>query len=353
MDAEVARTLGRWAEAELAPWRGMSLDKAAVEDRLRDEARRNGQICLYRLRDHDVSFAPFTTMHRPHLLDPRHGDGFRAHRYLHHLREVVRSHRLAGSALVGVFLADYQLARPRAPVFCYQKPRGGRALLLPDIDLLTDDYCDTPDGRYDDPVPFADKRPQAIFVGSTTGTERLTLRDVETRANARLDAALFFREQADVTFHLPNIVQCDGPPTRAAIAALEVGGRRWSWAEQQGFRYMLSLDGNGATCSRVAAALHGHQVLAKYASPFQLYYFRGLEPWRHYVPINGHGDVLDLVAEATTAYRLHRRIAERSSAFAKRFLRRAPILGYSALLLSRYIHLFGEGGPAPAPLAPR
>jgi hypothetical protein len=339
---EVLRTLAAWVEAEFRPWQNRSIDRADIEDRLRDEARRNGQVCLYRIRDGRVDFAPFTAMHRPFLLDPDHSGGARAHLYLRHLREVVNAFGLSGSALIGIFVADLHLPRPRAPVFCYQKRAGDRGLLLPDVDLLSDDYCATADGRYDDPVPFEAKRPQAIFVGSTTSTTILTMDDVRRRRNPRLDAALFFREEADVIFQLPNIVQYDDEDTRAAIEQLNVHGRRWSWAEQQHFRYMLSLDGNGATCGRVAATLHGHQVLAKYASPNMLYYFHGLRPWHHYVPINEHGDVLDLVADADAGFSLHRDIAERSRQFARQFLTRVPIMHYSALMLSSYIRHFGE-----------
>ena len=348
----IARTLETWVEAELRPWRACTLDRIAIEQRLREEARRNGQVCLFRIRDGTVEFAPFTILHRAYLLDPRHSGGARAHLYLRHLRDVVQSFDVRGSALIGVFVADLHLPRPQAPVFCYQKPAGARGLLLPDVDLLSDDYCRAGDGRYDDPIPFAAKRPQAIFVGATTGTDVLTRERVASGANARLDAAQFFRDREDVIFHLPDIVQCDGPETRAAIAALDVGGRRWSWAEQRAFRYLLSMDGNGATCSRVAAALHGHQVLAKYASPNMLYYFHGLRPWCHYVPINAHGDVIDMIEEAVTARALHGDIARRSHRFARRFLTRQPIMHYSALLLSAYIRRFGEGGAvlsAPTP----
>lgn len=335
----IARSLEAWVEAEFRPWQDNILDRATIEDRLREEARRNGQVCLFRLFDGRVDFAPFTLMHRPYLTDPGHSGGARAHLYLRHLREVVTTFGIRGSALIGIFVADLHLARPQAPVFAYQKPAGNRCLLLPDVDLLR------MDGRFEeDRTPFEAKYPQAIFAGSTTGTEVLTTEDVRCGTNGRLDAALFFRDRDHVIFHLPNIVQCDGPATVAAIEALGVSGRRWSWGEQQAFRYLISMDGNGATCSRVAAALHGNQVLAKYASPHRLFYFHGLAPWRHYVPINEHGDVLDLVADATDAFELHHAIAEASRRFAQDFLSRRSMLAYSALLLSAYLSRFGEGG---------
>ena len=341
---DVERTLAAWVDAEFRPWRAGSLERAAIEECLRDEARRNGQVCLFRLRGGSVDFAPFTAMHRPDLLDRAHSSGARAQLYLEHLREVVHGFGISGSALIGIYVADLHLPRPRAPVFCFQKRAGDRGLLMPDVELLYHDYCASRDGGYDDRLPFEAKRPQAVFVGSTTGTQMLTLDDVRRRANARLEAALYFRDEPGVTFRLPNIVQYDWEETRAAIEALGVGGRHWSWAEQQEYRYMLSLDGNGASCSRVAATLHGHQLLAKYASPYILYYFHGLRPWQHYVPINEHGDVLDLVAETNKGFALHRDIAECSRHFARRFLTREPIMRYSALMLSAYIARFGEDG---------
>lgn len=333
-------TLAAWVEAEFLPWRRGGADVAAIEQALRDEARRDGQICLFRMEDGAIDFAPFTRIHRPHLLDPAHSGGARAHLYLGHLREAARRFGVRGSALFGVFVADLHLARPRAPVFAYQKPAGNRCLLLPDVDLLGDGGC-----REEDPIPFARKRPQAIFVGSTTGTPLLTREQVAAGANPRLAAARFFRDRDDVVFHLPNIVQHDGPATRAAIEALGVGGRWWSRAEQQAFRYLLTMDGNGATCSRVATGLWSEQVLVKYASPHQLYYFRGLEPWRHYLPVREHRDVLDLLEDARRDPGSHEEIALRSREFARRFLTRGRVLRYSALMLAAYVARFGRRGP--------
>lgn len=341
--ARVARTIEEWCDAEFRPWTGSRLTFEEMRQRLRDDARRELAICLYRIADGTVDFHP-DMHHRHDFLSHETPIGRRAHRYLEHLRDAVRIFGVRGTAPVGVFLADLYVERLSAPVFFFQKPAGARGLMIPDIDLLVHDYNLNPDGRFDDPVAFDDKQARAIFIGSTTGDAPLTRRIIEEGRNPRIAAARFFRDRDNVVFELPNICQEDGDDTRDFIRALEIGGPRRDWAEQQGYRYQVSIDGNGATCGRVAISLLSQSALLKYDSLNQLYYFHGLVPWRHYIPIASDGAVLDVIAEARTFADLHRSIADESQRFARAFLFRHPILRYTASMLARYIALFGRGG---------
>lgn len=117
-----------------------------------------------------------------------------------------------------------------------------------------------------------------------------------------------------------------------------LSGPRLSWQEQTRYRYLLSMDGNGASCSRVALALAlaSQGVLAKYNLAHLLYYLRGLEPWLHYVPITCDGDVPELVAAAGRTIDRDRAIAERSRQFARSHLTRAAALRHTAELLRGY-----------------
>jgi hypothetical protein len=167
---------------------------------------------------------------------------------------------------------------------------------------------------------------------------------VRLNKNRRLRASVFFKNRPEVTFVLPNIVQYDTLDTKVLIESLGVSSQRKTWQEQFASRFILSIDGNGATCSRVAIALHSRSVLMKYTSVNQLYYFHGMVPWRHFIPVRSNHDVIQVVRSASTFAERNARIAAESRAFAQASLSRMGVLRYSATILARYLALFGKNG---------
>lgn len=333
-----------WIATGFAPWRDANLSPEDVAARLDLDYHSDGAFCYFRIENGVVEIDPVTVEERPYMLDLSHTMGLRAHFFLALLRDTVRMFKIRGSARICLFVADEYVVDLRGPVFFFQKPLGARALLLPDIDLIILGYCADSDGRFGDPIAWDDKQQHAIFVGSTTGSAPLTARHVHERTNPRIRAATFFLGRDDVTFELPNICQEDNEDTRSLIESLNIGGPNRSWAEQQKSRYQISIDGNGATCARVAISLHSHSVLMKYNSHNILYYFQGLEPWRHYIPVSDDLNILRALEDAQHFSKLHRDIAERSRIFAQQFLTRHAIFSYTARLLQSYINAYGTGG---------
>jgi hypothetical protein len=139
-----------------------------------------------------------------------------------------------------------------------------------------------------------------------------------------------------VDFRLPNIVQCDSEKTADLIRALGICGQHTSFREQLRNRFIISMDGNGATCSRVAITLKSNSVLLKYDSPHILYYFSQLIPWLHYIPVSRDEDVNAILDIERAHPGYFQMIAEESAAFYNRLLCRASILAYGADLISMY-----------------
>lgn len=276
------------------------------------------------------------------MVDPKPGAApihlDRAELYRGHIERTVRQFGIeaCGSFLVGVH--DRSHGRYDLPVFEFQKQRGASTMLLPDIDLLTSNFFQG--DAFRDPVAAEDKRIEAMFVGATTGGI-ITAEIVRTLQHPRLRAAVFFKAQAKVTFDLPVIVQCDSPETEALVAALGVSGRRRAWDEQFPCKYLLSIDGNGANCSRVAIALRSRSVLVKYNSAWQLFYFHGLEAWHHYLPVRRDDDVLTILAQAPQTEARDAAIVARAQRFAHDHLSDQACGRYSADLLRRYFAQFG------------
>ena len=158
----------------------------------------------------------------------------------------------------------------------------------------------------------------------------------------RLRAARYFQGHQRIGFFLPAIVQCDTAETRQILEEMAFcQEQRVSWQEQFTRRFVISMDGNGATCSRVAIALRSNSVLIKYASAEMLYYFHGLQEWLHYIPVAHDRDLDALLDLGDWSPRSPEEIAYAGRSFAERFLTRDSIIAYTVTLLSLYSKCFG------------
>lgn len=325
-----------WISREFAPWDGVAIAQGDLRRLQREACASSTTMRILSIRDGQV-------MVEPHPDDAsgtatsRIGVG-RAELYRSTIQRIVRRYGLAGSCDLLLQMGDGSMDYRHMPSFAFQKQRGAAAILLPDVDLLSMDWADP---ALIDPLDFAQKAPHAIFVGSTTGRQ-IDAEVVLSRRHERLRAALSFKDAAGVTFDLPVITQCDTPETERLIAGLGVSGRQRSWQEQFASRYLISIDGNGATCSRVAIALRSNSALVKYNSAHMLYYFHGLQPWVHYVPIRLDVQVEELVDNAGATFDRDRGIATRGSEFAERYLSPDAVDRYFAGVLRRYMEAFGQ-----------
>ena len=342
--AEIKNIWNGWIESSFNPWVGAKFSSEEISDRLDLDYNSDGAFCFFKIDNGSVEVDPCTARDRPYMVDVSHPMGLRVNFFLALLKDAVRNFGVSGSARICLFVADEYVSDLRGPVFFFQKPKGGRALLLPDIDLIILGYCADSDGRFGDSVAWEDKRSHAIFVGSTTGNVPLTAQHVHQRSNARIRAAMFFRGHDNVAFELPNICQVDSEETKNLIESLDIAGPGRDWIEQQKSRYQISIDGNGATCARVSISLHSKSVLMMYDSNNHLYYFDGLIPWTHYIPIVEDLNILRVLEDSDRFEEVHSEIAKRSRVFAQQILTRHAILSYTARLLQNYINEFGSDG---------
>jgi hypothetical protein len=245
---------------------------------------------------------------------------------------------------LALFVGDGALPDSGVPVFAFQKPTGNPSLLLPDLDFLMSGFFG--DAQHRDGLAYETKRCSAVFVGSTSGGA-LTTEALRSVSLPRLRAAVFFRDNPDVEFRLPNLVQCEGAEAEALARAMGFGdGVHVPWTEQFRHRFIISMDGNGATCSRVALALMSNSVLVKYASPHQLYYFSGLQPWRHYLPVASDEEVLRIVRLERERPGLFEPVARAGREFAEQYLTRDAVTQYTADLLRLYTQILTADAPA-------
>jgi hypothetical protein len=333
-----------WAMRELARWHAAPTDAQRADDRFVRLNAEDREIFLYRFESGAVDMAE-----KPATLDINPVTLGRARNYLRFFRDVARLLPAGFCTTIAMGMGDKVEFAPDLPIFCFQKRPGNATILAPDIDFLDFDFYEGP--AFIDTVPFAQKNAHAIFVGGTTGG--MITADIARRcALPRLKAAQYFIGHDRVTFALPQIVQTTSEDARDILAQYPFcRTQRQQWQEQLSNRFLISIDGNGATCSRVVISLRSNSVLLKYDSDDILYYFHGLQPWLHYIPIARAQDVeqafdLDLWSPGTLA-----RIAEAGRAFGQRFLTRAAVSAYMAQLLLLYPACFAASEPLQATAA--
>ena len=336
-------TLQALALGQLAPWVGcpMRSDQAA-----RQISALNAQlpfVFVLGLHQGQVRIAQKPRHYKPEEIAGTARSAnralLRAHAYRRFLAEVVARGGIRHDMHLVIAMRDLTGFEPSLPVFTFQKPRGSRLVLLPDIDFLAHDFYRDP--GFTDPIPFAEKRETAVFAGATTGKPRITLDDVRQLALPRLRAAVHFRGSPRVDFRLVDLVECESADVATAIRSLGIIGQRLPWSEAYAHRYLISMDGNGATCSRVALALRSNGVLLKYASEHLLHYFDALSPWRHYLPVREDEDVTRLMDLCARHPALAEDVARQSQDFFRDNLEPQSLGAYTRDLLEAYAGMCG------------
>lgn len=238
---------------------------------------------------------------------------------------------------------------PDIPAFAFQRTIGSTVLLLPDIDFMAyNHYYD-----YNDNILYHNKANKAIFVGSTTGAGQITQDKINKNEIPRVNSALYFRAFEDVYFDLPKITQVASDEIKAMLESMGFGsGNTVTWNEQLKNKFIISMDGNGATCSRVVIALKSNSVLLKYKSDHELFYFNKLIPYEHFIPINKDSDVLEIIAMEKNTPGKYKHISENASEFYNAYLSEEEILKYTGqMLLTYYELLYNSSGHAPLTLS--
>jgi Glycosyl transferase family 90 len=246
---------------------------------------------------------------------------------------VLEAHPAIPNTTFVLDVADRPVPNTNVPTFQFQKPAGSKSILIPDIDFLNWDYYEQPSVA--DTIPYAEKAISAIFVGSTSGQNN-TVETVRSPVAPRLRAAKYFRGHPDIHFFLPNLCKCENAEAERSLRDLGFGGPKIPWSTQFGHRFIISVDGNGATCSRVVVALKSNSVLLKYDSPHSQYYFRGLQPWVHYIPVSADSDIENFIAIEREAPGAFATIAASGRRFAESYTSKPRVLQFAGELLTAY-----------------
>ncbi len=340
----VEQAIDGWCLRECAHWQAAGTNPAQAGDIFRQRHENNPMAFLFQIRAGQVTIAdkaPATPDRVPVWRPPL---------YLRFLNDVVSRFcpDLETELLINV--GDGGIIRETIPVFAFQKPVGSNALLLPDVDFLEFDFYQNKP-QFADDLPYETKSCAAIFVGSASGG-RLEKADVLGRTLPRLRSGVFFKDNPRVDFLLPILPRSISAEARAEMEKLGFGdGRKVSYQEQFKRKFIISMDGWGATCSRLPIALRSNSVLLKYDSRHLLHYFDAMIPWVHYIPIAADEAVDDIIRAEAASPGTFAAIARQGQAFAHTYLSRETAMRYTARLLRGYAACFAAPPPPPVTLS--
>lgn len=233
------------------------------------------------------------------------------------------------------------------PILCYHKRKNYKGIILiPDFEIPENNYycCQ----MYKDNTSFQKKLDNAIFVGSTTGTNANedretcnTIDNINNDPSVRISAAKYFYKSKKVIFKLPSVVQCDSKETEEYLRNFSfVNCERIDWDQQFKSKFIISVDGNGPTLTRVAVALLSNSVLLKYNSNWITWYHRALRPHINYIPIGWHEEIDDTLENLRENNFFYEMVSRKASADFSLIFNRANVDRHFASILNEFYAIF-------------
>ena len=327
-----------WCVEQLFIYSGRGISRRYVEEILDIYNTNRRYFFVFEITNGDVNIKSKPAFFsNSELRESTNTSILRAINYRALFQDVVRSYNIEFNTVFGMEVPDEVFESAEIPVFGYQKKKGNKSILMPDIDFLHYEFYRTT--KVDDIVEYSKKESKAVFAGATTGAGVITKELITNEAVPRIKTANFFKGNEFVSFTLPDIVQVESDEVRGLIANMGIGGERRDSYEQMNYKFLISMDGNGATCSRVIISLKSNSVLLKYASHNILYYFSGLIPWYNFIPIYTNEDILRIVEIERLDPGHFEFIAKNGRDFYKSNLQREHVFEYIALLLKGYMTL--------------
>lgn len=225
------------------------------------------------------------------------------------------------------------------PCFVFAKKASvDNLILIPDIKALGG-YAKLREmiPRASDNLPWEKKIAKSFWRGATTGGYS-TLKAWDHLARAKLVLmSLSHPEQIDARFH--SVIQCEPEVPLLMKAKGMVAGGVTKPAHLK-YKYLVDVDGNSCSYERLFWLLLSNSLVLKQVTENVQWYYGGLEPYKHYVPVKE--DLSDLVEqiEWAKAHDLEARlIAEEATQFVKDNLGSEDTALYFYLLLKEYARL--------------
>lgn len=189
-------------------------------------------------------------------------------------------------------------------------------------------------------LPWEKKISKSFWRGSTTGGYS-TLATWDRLARAKLVLlSLSYPEIVDARFH--SVVQCDSEIPRL-MKAKGMLSKSVSRPDHLKYKYLVDVDGNSCSYERYFWLLLSNSLVIKQITPNIQWYYGGLEPYKHFLPVKEDlSDLLEKINWAQEHDEEARLMAQRATEFAKENLEPEDTVLYLYLLLKEYARLQKE-----------
>ncbi len=335
--AATSDELDRLVAMQTAHWEGRPLlAGAAAQQALRDLNDRSISAFVLSVRRKNVRLWNKVFPPEQEIVQRDEQRGFlkRALLYRAFIEKTLRRSKVETAFDFALDVNDFPEDAADLPIFSFQKVRGAHNPLLPDVDFFQSKWY-----QHDhDGLPYEEKTNSACFVGSSTGAW-LGVDEIRNQQTPRLRAAAYFCGNPRVLFRIANAVHCLSEEAKALLMSQPYFSSQVSWEEQLRHRFLISMDGNGAACSRLVKGFRSNSAVIKYDSPYELYYFPALRTGADYLLAEKDEDVERFVETEAASPGAFKEVAQSGRRFAERYLTIGSVMGYTARLLNAFAGL--------------
>lgn len=222
------------------------------------------------------------------------------------------------------------------PLFVYAKAKTASSLvLMPDFKALTGyPTLRQKITKGNKKWPWEKKTDKAFWRGCTTGGW-LTAHNWNQIARVKL-ALLSHSHPDKIDALLTGVVQCD-PEIPPLIQKQGLVGKKVSQLDHLKYKCLVDVDGNSCSFERYFWALLSNCIVLKQITPNIQWYYAGLKPYEHFVPVKEDlSDLLEKIQWVETHDKEAKQIAEKATAFIKNEVSIEDVFVYMAHLLQEY-----------------
>jgi hypothetical protein len=254
------------------------------------------------------------------------------------LREILSVVAIPDVDFVISFIDCADRASFAAPVFAFAKDRSlnEEIILMPDFEALEGTerlLKEVKKGiaKY----PWEKKISQAFWRGAMTGIPLFEAENFLKPPRSQLIAlSQVHPEWLDARY---SCVTQTHEPEKIREMFGQYFGEGVSISEHLAYKYQLLVDGNSCAYSRAIWQLFSNCLTFKQDSPNVQWYYRAIQPWVHYIPVQSDfSDLIEKLRWAEAHEELAEAIVKRAQGFAKKNLKKSDIRHYLVLLLKAY-----------------
>jgi hypothetical protein len=189
--------------------------------------------------------------------------------------------------------------------------------------------------------PWEDKIEQLIWRGATTGRHHTSENIGCSNARCKLCTLSQFHPSL-INAQFTDISQLDSSIASTFKKNYKLGDFL-SPEEQINYKYLIALDGNTCTYPGMHWRLLSNSVVFKTATNQIQWYYAGLEPWVHYIPIEKDlSNLIPMIEWAKNHDSDAEKIAKQASLFAESYLSEEGIYQYLCHLLIEYEKIYQD-----------